>query len=154
VSHYFRAIAVDYDGTIADNGQPNEAALVALRRVRGGGTRLVLVTGRILAELVQVFPEAYEEFDAIVAENGAVVWVAGSASSGARALAPPIPRKLDELLAARGAAFRRGEVILALSAGHEDSVREACVRLGLDEQLVRNRSELMLLPRGSRRARV
>ena len=46
----------------------------ALRRLKESGRKLILVSGRQLPELQQVFP-AHEIFDVIVAENGALMWV-------------------------------------------------------------------------------
>src|SRR5687768_5225891 len=67
------ALAADYDGTIAAGGRVSEKTLDALKRVADSGRKLVLVTGRELPDLLQVFPEA-DIFDRIVAENGALMY--------------------------------------------------------------------------------
>jgi len=54
---YFRAVAIDYDGTLTDGPEPRRDVLEALWEFRGTGRRAVLVTGRIMAELRQEFPE-------------------------------------------------------------------------------------------------
>jgi HAD superfamily hydrolase (TIGR01484 family) len=69
----FHALATDYDGTLADNGIAGTAAIEALRQLRKSGRRSILVTGRLLADLRTVFPEL-ELLDAVVAENGAVLY--------------------------------------------------------------------------------
>lgn len=144
-----RAVAIDYDGTLATDGEPASLALDAVAQARARGLRMVLVTGRILSELLAVFPEALERFDSIVAENGAVLVARGRE----RILAPPVDTALDEALAQRGIAFRRGLVILAVSSGLEDhAVLTAITKCGLDCQLVRNRDELMILPAGTTKA--
>ena len=72
--YYFRAVAIDYDCTLTDGPRPSPDVLEALWEFRGTGRRVVLVTGRIVAELRQDFPEVERHFDAVVAENGAVVF--------------------------------------------------------------------------------
>ena len=47
----FRALAVDYDGTLTMDDVPNERAMSALREARRAGLRVILVTGRIMSEL-------------------------------------------------------------------------------------------------------
>ncbi|HUK72245.1 MAG TPA: HAD hydrolase family protein [Streptosporangiaceae bacterium] len=51
-------------------------------------------------------------------------------------------------LAARGVAHRRGQVLVACAAADEPAALAVIRELGLDCQLVRNRSELMILPAG------
>jgi hydroxymethylpyrimidine pyrophosphatase-like HAD family hydrolase len=141
---YFRAVAVDFDGTLADGGRPDLAVLDALAEVRAQGLRVVLATGRILAELRETFPDVDAHVDAVVAENGAVV----TGPAGPRLLAPPVAEELAAALAARGVSCRRGEVLVACSGDDEHVVLDEVRRLGLDCQLVRNRGELMVLPAG------
>ena len=142
----FRALAVDYDGTLTQRGPPSASLLTALARARSGGLRLVLVTGRILAELRAEFPDVAEHFDGIVAENGAVLALPGQPS---RALAPPISGELAAALVARGVPVARGEVLLATDARHDAAVLAEITRLGLECHLVRNRAALMILPPGT-----
>ena len=141
---YFRAVAVDFDGTLAEGGRPDPGVLEALGEVRARGLRVVLVTGRILAELRVTFPDIDEHVDAVVGENGAVV----TGAAGMRLLALPVAEELTAALTARGVSCRRGEVLLACSGDDEHVVLDEVRRLGLDCQLVRNRSELMVLPAG------
>ncbi len=141
----YRAVAIDYDGTLTGAGdRPADAALVAVEAARCKGLRIILVTGRILEELRSVFPSVDGWFDAIVAENGAVLSVEGAT----RMLAAPVEFELDETLLAYGVPFRRGQVLLATQAEHENRVTDAIRHLGLECQLTRNRSELMVLPPG------
>ena len=145
----FRALAVDLDGTLARAGRPSEEVLTRLATVRQQGCRLVLVTGRIIAELKRVFADVEEQFDRIAAENGAVLAAAGHH----RPLAPPVEDRVRGALASRGAPFRRGAVILVGSARDEVCAAEEIRRLGLDHQLVRNRGELMIIPAGASKGR-
>jgi trehalose-6-phosphatase len=72
-SPYFKALAIDFDGTLAEGGPPAASVLVAVRSARDMGLRFLLVTGRTLTDLWQVFPDVDEHFDLTVAENGAVL---------------------------------------------------------------------------------
>ncbi|MDG6917653.1 MAG: HAD family phosphatase [Nitrososphaerota archaeon] len=66
------ALATDLDGTLTSGGQPLKPDLVhAMKRIRANGVKLILVTGRCSKEAVGIAGE--ELFDAIVAENGAVL---------------------------------------------------------------------------------
>lgn len=141
---YYRAVALDLDGTIACGGPPGEEVLAAVRDARAGGIRVLLVSGRILAELEAEFPGLAGEFDAVVAENGAVLALSGVV----RPLARPVDPQLLRWLTERGVAVRRGMVILALQASAAHLALDAVQDLRLDAQLVRNRGELMVLPAG------
>lgn len=141
---YFKAVAVDFDGTLTDRGSVDADVLDAILEVRERGVRLVLATGRVLDELREVFPELERAVDAVVAENGAVVVT----PFGTRLLAPPVDGRLADALRARGVAARSGEVLLACGGSDELTVLEEVRRLGLDYQLVRNRAQLMVLPQG------
>ena len=77
---YFRAVALDYDGTLAE-GEVAPDTLAALAEARARGIRVILVTGRIISELSGVFAGFEHHFDAVVAENGAVL-LTRSASAG------------------------------------------------------------------------
>jgi hypothetical protein len=84
------ALAADYDGTIAHDGVVDAPTLAALERLRAGARRLILVTGRELADLRRIMPRL-DLFDLVVAENGALLY--GPANHEEQALAePPPPR--------------------------------------------------------------
>jgi hydroxymethylpyrimidine pyrophosphatase-like HAD family hydrolase len=140
---YFRVVAVDYDGTLAD-GQVNPDTLRALAEARARQIRIIVVTGRIMSELLTVFPDVLKQVDAVVAENGAVLVT----PAGTRPLAAPVSPAVSAGLSARGVAHRCGQVLVAGAAADETSVSEVIRELGLDCRLVRNRGELMILPAG------
>jgi hydroxymethylpyrimidine pyrophosphatase-like HAD family hydrolase len=142
---YFRAVAVDYDGTLTEHSPPAPLVVDAIMAYRGSGGRVLLVTGRILEELRAVWPGAESAVDAVVAENGAVIWLPGA---GVRTAAQPVPRELADALEARGVPLARGKVLLATDAAWAAVALEEIARLGLEVQLVYNRSALMLLPSG------
>jgi hydroxymethylpyrimidine pyrophosphatase-like HAD family hydrolase len=144
MSGYFRAVAADFDGTLTEGSRPDDAVLETIAELRATGIRVVLVTGRILGELRHGFPDVDEHFDAIVAENGALI----SGPHGRRLLADPVDDVLEDALLRRRVPVRAGEVLLACDASHDRVVLEEIGRLGLDCQILRNRSALMVLPAG------
>ena len=91
----WRALATDYDGTIAHDGAVDEWTVAALRRSARAGLRVILVTGRELAGLFNTFAHT-ELFDSSVAENGAVL--SESSSGGVQTLSAPPPEVLLERL--------------------------------------------------------
>ena len=141
---FFHAVAVDYDGTLAEAGRPDPEAMAGLAAARASGRRIVVVTGRILADLRATFPDVDDYFDMVVAENGAVLAYGGEH----RTLVPPLPDELAWALTANKVSFRRGEVLLACDGATEPTVLGTIRELGLDCQLVRNRGALMVLPAG------
>jgi len=141
---FFQVIAVDFDGTLTSHSQLSPQAVEAIDQVRPQGLTVVLVTGRIGAELQAEFPRVADHFDALVLENGAVMVVKGNAC----ALVEPVESSLDDALAERGVPYRRGEVLVAIDGEHAATVVEVIGELELDSQIVRNRAALMVLPAG------
>jgi hydroxymethylpyrimidine pyrophosphatase-like HAD family hydrolase len=145
VPYRYRAFAIDYDGTLTASDEPARDTLAAVAEARRSGRRVVLVTGRIMEELLAVFPDVRDHFDSIVAENGGVLYTAGDPG---RMLAPQIAPELAGRLLGRGVPFRSGSVLLASQVAHGATILEEIEALGLEVQLVRNRNELMVLPSG------
>ncbi|MEO6418898.1 MAG: HAD hydrolase family protein [Polyangiaceae bacterium] len=141
----FRAVAVDYDGTLTLGKHPEPDVLAALVEARGAGMKVVLVTGRMMPSLRADFPELEDYFDAVVAENGAMLWFN---QADERLLSTPVPDELAAALRAREVPVDRGQVLLATSAAYDAIALQEIARLGLDCQLVRNREALMILPAG------
>src|SRR5215470_3727249 len=69
----YLALATDYDGTLAKDGQVHDDTIEALQRLKASGRKLFMVTGRHLPDLQRVFPKP-ELFDRIGAENGALLY--------------------------------------------------------------------------------
>ncbi|HUF27039.1 MAG TPA: HAD hydrolase family protein [Gemmatimonadaceae bacterium] len=141
---FFRALAIDYDGTLTTRRRPAPEVLSAIAETRDSGITVLLVTGRILVELREDFPEVDAHFDGIIAENGAVLSFDGED----RPLAPALEPAFLEALEARGIPARAGRVIVATEADYDRDVMEQIARFGLEHQLVRNRGALMVLPHG------
>ena len=75
---FFKALAFDFDGTLASDDRIGPGVREALGRARQAGLRLILVTGRTFFELGRVC-DCLDLFEAVVAENGAVLYYSGSA---------------------------------------------------------------------------
>jgi hydroxymethylpyrimidine pyrophosphatase-like HAD family hydrolase len=140
----YRALALDFDGTLSPDRQLGADVATAIQQVRAAGCRVLLVTGRILDELRREVPDIDQHFDALVAENGAVL----SGPGGLHRLARPVEPELSAALQAAGVPHQRGEVLLACDARDHARVVAEITRLGLDAQVVRNRGALMVLPGG------
>jgi HAD superfamily hydrolase (TIGR01484 family) len=137
---------VDYDGTIARNGQVPEATAAALARARESGRRVLLVTGRMLPDLRHVCPDADHMFDAIVAENGAVLYVPERREVTVLGEAPE--PALVEALRRRDVAFDLGQSIVATDEPYAEACLAAIRETGVERTLIFNKGSLMLLPAG------
>lgn len=143
----FLVLAADYDGTLAHDSQVRESTIAALEKLRESGRKLLLVTGRQLEELLEVFPRA-DLFEWIVAENGALLYCPQTRES--RLLAEPVPKGLPETLRARGVSnVGVGRSVVATWRPQECTVLEALRDLGLDRQIIFNKEAVMVLPTGT-----
>ena len=141
-----RALACDYDETLASAGKIGPQALQALARLKAWGGKIILVTGRELDDLRKVCPRM-DLFDFIVAENGAVLFRPATAHT--RSLAAPPPDNFVQALRQQGVEpLSVGLAIVATTREHYDAVEETIARMALDLDLIFNRSSLMLLPPG------
>ncbi|HLG97015.1 MAG TPA: HAD hydrolase family protein [Bryobacteraceae bacterium] len=146
----FAGLATDYDGTLAKDGIVAEETIDALRRLRRTGRRAILVTGRTLGSLRDVFPRL-NEFDAIVGENGATLY--DPATNSECQLADPPPEALVNLLKQRiPFPIEVGRVILATSHLEKQVVLASIQELGLELQIIFNKGSLMILPSGVNKA--
>lgn len=142
----YLALAVDYDGTAATHDHLSDSAVGAIERLRVSGRRAVLVTGRRVSDLLQVCPKV-TLFDLIVAENGAVLY--DPKQHDEIALASPLPARFAERLRERGVEpLEIGTVIVAAHDPHGPVLFEVIRELGLELQVVFNRSAVMVLPPG------
>lgn len=146
----FAAVAVDYDGTLATEGLVQAPTVGALEQLIASGRQCILVTGRMLRELLPLFPQA-ELCARIVAENGAVLYRPSTREQ--RLLAPEASTALAEALRAKGVMpLDVGDSIIATVRPHEVTVMEAIRDLGLEHQVIFNRESVMILPPGINKA--
>lgn len=141
-------LAAGFDGTLARDGRCDERCIDALRELSATGRKLILVTGRELRQLLEIFPEA-RLFDYIVAENGAVLHRTATRQSEILGQAPP-EILLQELRRRQVAPFGVGSSIISTSARHLETAREALrkLKLHMDYELVLNDDTLLILPPG------
>jgi hydroxymethylpyrimidine pyrophosphatase-like HAD family hydrolase len=145
----YRALATDFDGTIAHDGVVDRAILDALERARDAGLCLLLVTGRELPDLFNTFDHV-QIFDRVVAENGALMYT--PASGAVRQLAPAPPVALLDRLLKDGVPLSVGASIIATVEPHEHAVLAAIRDLGLEWHVVFNKGSVMALPSGVTKA--
>jgi len=138
------ALASDYDGTIATNGRVPAEVVRALERVAASGRKLILVTGREVGRLIEIFPEL-GVFDLVVAENGAVLYEPESKRETPLGEAPP--EAFVERLRARGVEeLSVGRSIVATWAPYEATVLEVIRELALEWHIIFNKGAVMALP--------
>lgn len=145
-----RALACDYDGTLATNSVVDSATTASLRKWVAAGRKLLLVTGRELPELKVVLPEL-DLFDYVVAENGGLLYLPASGEIRTIA-APPPPEFVDELVARRVAPISVGHSIVATWQPHETTVLEVIQQMGFELQVIFNKGAVMILPSGVNKA--
>lgn len=143
-------LACDYDGTIAERGRVAGATRTALARVRDSGRKVLLVTGRMLPDLRTVCPDLDEMFDAVVAENGALLYFPGRRE--VKALGAPPEEALVTALRRQGVPFDIGSSIIATHAVHAEVALTAIRETGVERTLVFNKGDVMLLPGGVTKA--
>jgi HAD superfamily hydrolase (TIGR01484 family) len=146
----FAAVAIDYDGTLAQDGLVDSSTAAALEQVVASGRKCILVTGRMLRELLPLFPQA-TLCARIVAENGAVLY--RPATRDQRLLADPASAVLIDTLKRKGVTpLDVGDSIIASVRPHEVPIMEAIRDLGLEHHVIFNRESVMVLPPGINKA--
>ena len=138
----FGVLALDYDGTIARDGVLDPEVRSAIAEVSTHGIAVVIVTGRILAELERVAGDLHF-VDAVVGENGAVMWFSNGHS---RQLAYSTSIQFLQELGRRGLEFKAGQCVVELDADAAQQVLAIIRELELPLVLLFNRGRLMVLP--------
>lgn len=138
------ALATDYDGTLATDGQVDAPTIEALREVKRSGRKLILVTGRNLPELQRAFPEL-DLFDLVVVENGALLF--DPAKKQETPLAePPSPAFVARLRELGVSPLSVGRTIVATWEPHQKTVLDVIHELALELHVVFNKGAVMVLP--------
>ncbi|MEY2504881.1 MAG: hypothetical protein QOJ05_927 [Verrucomicrobiota bacterium] len=145
----YQVLATDYDGTLAHHGVVSPETLDAVRRLRAAGKTLVLVTGRELEELKQVFPEI-ALCDLVVAENGGLLYWPGTGQM--KLLGEPAPPAFVERLREKGVPVAVGRVIVATVEPHEVAVLQTIKEMALELEVIFNKGAVMILPTGLNKA--
>ena len=139
----FRALALDFDGTITQDGRLHPEVRAAIDESRARGVAVILVTGRILEDLRRVVGDL-RIFDAVVAENGAVL--AYPEKGRSMTLAHPPPAILLEEFGRRGIPAVAGECLIEADAALAPRILEVIRERELPLVILFNRGRLMILP--------
>ena len=142
----FYALASDFDGTLAKDGRVDSKVISGLERLKKSGRRLIMVTGRQLDDLKKTFPQI-DLFEAIVAENGACLFV--TATKEEKTLVPPPEPIFLRELERRGIGnISVGKGIVASWKPNETAILEVIRDLGLELEIIFNKGAIMVLPTG------
>jgi hydroxymethylpyrimidine pyrophosphatase-like HAD family hydrolase len=140
----YLVLAADYDGTIATGGKPDESALFAIEQLRTSGRRTILLTGRCLDDLLAVCPRL-RLFDYVVAENGAVIYEPRTREQ--TLLGKPLPAEfVQRLKELTGNSIEVGRVVVSTWVPHHTAVLQAIQEMGLELQVIFNKTAVMVLP--------
>ena len=141
-----RALATDYDGTLADRGVVDDRTWDALKRFQRSGRRLVLVTGRELGELLALCPRI-AVFDRVVVENGGLLY--RPLDQTEQRLAAPPDAAFVATLRARGVGpIAVGRTIVATWQPHAPTVEAVIQEQNLPLRVTLNKRAVMILPDG------
>lgn len=146
----YQALATDYDGTLAHHGRVSESTTRALEALLATGRRLILVTGRELPELLDIFPRI-DLFEWVVAENGGLLYRPATKEEKVLGESPPA-ELLARLAAKQVTPISVGRAIIATWEPHETVVLETIRELGLEWQVIFNKGAVMVLPAGVNKA--
>jgi hydroxymethylpyrimidine pyrophosphatase-like HAD family hydrolase len=145
----FRAMAFDYDETLAAHGAISASTEAALAAAREAGWKLVLATGRPHEELLEVCPRV-AMFDLVIDENGAVLYVPGQGV--VEELAERPDGRLREEMRRLGLPVTAGRIVTLTQQPHQREVREIIRRHNLALDVFCNRYAVMVVPRGTSKA--
>ncbi|WP_460068793.1 HAD-IIB family hydrolase [Pseudomonas sp. S1_A06] len=141
---HFLALAMDFDGTIAENGNVPPQVCAALTRLKESGRKLLLVTGRELQALKHQFPNL-DLFDLVIVENGALLY--DPVTDTEELIADPASTELVASLRDKGVSpLSIGRSVIATWRPFENTVLSSIRELGLEWQMTFNKDAIMVLP--------
>jgi HAD superfamily hydrolase (TIGR01484 family) len=147
---HFLALAVDYDGTIAENGSVPAQVCESLTALKNSGRKLLLITGREVQALKHNFPRL-DLFDVVIAENGGLLY--DPLTDLEELIADPASTELVGCLRGKGVSpLSVGRSVIATWHPFEDAVISAIRELGLELQMTFNKDAIMVLPPGVNKA--
>jgi phosphoglycolate phosphatase (TIGR01487 family) len=147
---HFRALAADFDGTLAEGGTIKSETWDALRQLQASGRQMILVTGRSIDYLAQAVLRL-DAFDRIVAENGAILYRPAERKTVllSAGLARPL---VQELRRRKVEPLWLGEIIAATISDNSKTVLDAIGVLDLQAEIATNNGTIMVLPAGVNKA--
>jgi len=142
-----RALAADYDGTLAEHGRMSADTEAALRSLRDVGFRMILVSGRRL-ENIEKICSVLDLFDAVILENGAVSFC--PATGIEQLIAPPVDERFlaDLAQALPGVPLFVGRSMAATGAENAARIELVIARGGYDLHVVGCGGRVLVLPAG------
>ena len=143
------AVALDYDGTIAFDGMLDPWVGEVLAEVRRTDVSVILVTGRRMDDLRRLIGDL-QLFDAIVAENGAVI-VHPATGRSTLIVEPPPPFFVQELKK-RGIDVAAGQCVIEADEREASRILSVIRALELPLVMIFNRGRLMVLPQAVSKA--
>ncbi len=146
----YLALAADYDGTLATDGIVTPETVSAIERLLASGRKLILVTGRVLPELLEIFPQL-SLCDWVVAENGGVLYRPATKEVTLLAQAPR-PAFLEEVQRRGVQHLSLGHCIVATRVPYESVILDVIRDLGLELRIIFNKGAVMVLPHGVNKA--
>ncbi len=146
----YHVLATDYDGTLAQDGRVDAATVDALRKLLATGRRLVMVTGRELPAILNIFPEI-DLFEWVVAENGGLLY-RPSTKEEIPLAEPPDDKFLQALRDNNVGPISVGRVVVATWEPHQETVINTIRDQGLELQVIFNKGAVMVLPAGINKA--
>ena len=146
----WRALASDYDGTLATHGIVDEPTVQAVHRLRNLGVPVLLVTGREMTDLRRL-PLDLKMFDLIVAENGGELFNPYDGETVLLGGGPP-EGFVDQLHKRGVGPISVGTCVVATWEPHEVAVMETIKDMGLELTLIFNKGAIMVLPPGVNKA--
>jgi hydroxymethylpyrimidine pyrophosphatase-like HAD family hydrolase/ActR/RegA family two-component response regulator len=143
---HLKVLSSDMDGTIARNGVVPDQTWDLLRQAKIAGMTLILATGRVLANFINDGPFA-EIFEAIVAENGAVIFfpMKNQIKQPFGRLSPLLIQRLEGL----NIPLERGMSIVATRIPYDETVMKVLQELNVGATIEYNCGAVMLLPPGA-----
>ena len=145
----FRVLASDYDGTLACEGIVAAGTIAALKRIRASGRKLILVTGRELPELRDLFP-SLDLFDLVVVENGALLHFPATGEN--RLLGAKADKSFVRHMAHHGVPMSVGRSVVATVRPYDQLVLKIIREFSFPLQVIYNKEAVMVLPTGVSKA--
>ena len=142
----FLAIATDFDGTLALNGHVKEETISTLREARNAGFKLILITGRELPELLNVFSRL-DLFDLVVAENGALLFWPQTGTEKTLCDAPS-QEFISALREKQVTPLSVGRCVVATVRPFDIQAQNVINRMNMGHRIIFNRESVMILPAG------
>ena len=145
----FRVLASDYDGTLACEGKVAAGTIAALKRMRASGRKLILVTGRELPELRDLF-SSMDLFDLVVVENGALLHFPATGEN--RLLGAKADKSFIRQMAHHGVPVSVGRSVVATIRPYDKLVLKIIQEFSFPLQVTYNKEAVMVLPVGVSKA--